>query len=97
MTVEKPHDHTSPDDAELRKRAVERLEKKSGFWAHLLMYVAVNTFLVAIWAWNDSPVFWPIFGDHRLGDRSRLQRLGRLPTRPQDRGAHPARDGPAAA
>jgi hypothetical protein len=49
------------DEAELRSRAVKRIERKNGFWTHLLIYFAVNAFLVVIWWWTDAPVFWPVF------------------------------------
>jgi hypothetical protein len=34
---------------ELRRRAVKRLRAKAGFWTHLVVYLAVNAFLVTIW------------------------------------------------
>ena len=50
------------DDIELRERAVTQLRKKHDFHAHLLAYVCVNAFLVAIWAVTDpGGFFWPIF------------------------------------
>jgi len=52
---------TAPRTDELRERAVKRLKKKSDFKIHLLIYVAVNTFLVIVWAMTGSPFFWPIF------------------------------------
>jgi hypothetical protein len=48
-------------DERLRQIAVERLKKRSEFGAHLLAYVLVNAFLVAIWAMSDSGFFWPVF------------------------------------
>ena len=52
---------TAPGTDELRVRAVKRLKKKSDFKIHLLIYLAVNTFLVIVWAMTGSPFFWPIF------------------------------------
>ncbi|HEX9410283.1 MAG TPA: 2TM domain-containing protein [Actinomycetota bacterium] len=49
------------DDRELREKAIARLKKKSEFRAHLLSYVLVNAFLVAIWAITGADFFWPIF------------------------------------
>ena len=46
---------------DLRKAAVERLKKKREFYQHLLAYVLVNTFLVAIWALSSGGFFWPVF------------------------------------
>jgi hypothetical protein len=53
---------TKVEDREgLRDRAKERLRKKSEFRAHLLAYVLVNAFFVAIWAITGSGFFWPAF------------------------------------
>ena len=51
--------HREHDD--LRALAVERLRKKSEFKAHLLAYVCVNAFVLAIWAATGSSFFWPMF------------------------------------
>jgi 2TM domain len=48
-------------DDRLRQMAVERLKKRSEFGAHLLAYVLVNTFFVAIWAVTGAGFFWPVF------------------------------------
>ena len=46
----------------LRDRAIKRLKKRRDFSAHLLVYVLVNAFVVAIWALtNPDGFFWPIF------------------------------------
>ena len=46
----------------LRDRAIEHLKKRRDFTTHLLVYVMVNTFIVAIWAFtNPGGFFWPIF------------------------------------
>jgi len=50
------------DEGDLRQRAIVNLKKKREFAAHLLAYVLVNAFLVAIWAvTSDGTLFWPIF------------------------------------
>jgi hypothetical protein len=50
------------DEGDLRERAIAKLKKKREFTAHLLAYVLVNVFLVAIWAvTSDGTLFWPIF------------------------------------
>jgi hypothetical protein len=49
------------DSDELRERAIEHLKKKSEFKAHLLAYVLVNAFLVAVWAATGAGFFWPMF------------------------------------
>ena len=48
-------------DQELREQAIRRLKKKRDFKTHVLIYVAVNTFLVVIWAVTSAGFFWPIF------------------------------------
>jgi len=45
-----------------RDQAVTQLKKRRSFYAHLLVYVLVNAFLVVIWAiTNRHGFFWPIF------------------------------------
>ncbi len=45
-----------------RDRAMQQLKKRRDFRGHLLIYVLVNVFLVAIWAiTNPHGFFWPIF------------------------------------
>ena len=45
-----------------RDQAVTQLKKRRDFHTHLLVYVLVNAFLVAIWAVTGSHgFFWPIF------------------------------------
>jgi hypothetical protein len=49
-------------DQLLREKAVKQLKKRRDLHAHLLIYVLVNTFLVAIWALtNPDGFFWPVF------------------------------------
>ena len=45
----------------LREQAIQRLKKQRDFKPHVLMYVAVNTFLVVIWAITGAGFFWPVF------------------------------------
>ena len=46
----------------LRDRAIKRLKKRRDFSAHVLVYVLVNAFFVAIWALTNPDGFvWPIF------------------------------------
>lgn len=45
----------------LREQAIRRLKKKQDFRTHVFMYVAVNAFLVVIWAVTSEGFFWPIF------------------------------------
>jgi 2TM domain len=53
---------TEPATGVLRERAIKRLKKRRDFAGHLLVYVLVNSVLVAIWAiTNPHGFFWPIF------------------------------------
>ena len=45
----------------LREQAIKQLKKKQDFRTHVFMYVAVNAFLVVIWAVTSDGFFWPIF------------------------------------
>jgi hypothetical protein len=45
----------------LRDRAVKQLRKQRDFRGHLLVYLLVNAFLVAIWAITGHGFFWPVF------------------------------------
>ena len=45
----------------LRDKAIRRLKKKRDFHTHVLVYVLVNAFLVAIWMVSGQGYFWPIF------------------------------------
>ena len=51
---------TVPDDG-LRDRAITRVKKKRDLAAHVLVYVLVNGFLVAVWAVTGRHFFWPVF------------------------------------
>lgn len=44
-----------------RKAAIDRLEAKRGFYAHLLSFVLVISFLVVIWAASGGGFFWPLY------------------------------------
>ncbi|HUL86060.1 MAG TPA: 2TM domain-containing protein [Actinomycetota bacterium] len=48
-------------DEALRGRAIERLKRRRDFVVHLLVYLAVNVFLVVIWASGSRGSFWPVF------------------------------------
>lgn len=60
--IERPSMEAGADtEQEIREQAIERLKQKRDFKMHVLMYVSVNTFLVAIWAVTSAGFFWPIF------------------------------------
>ena len=45
-----------------RDRAMQQLKKRRDFRGHILIYLLVNAFLVAIWAiTNPHGFFWPLF------------------------------------
>ena len=49
------------DEADLRTRAMERVQRKREFWSHLAAYVLVNVALIVIWAMTGTGFFWPVF------------------------------------
>ncbi len=46
---------------EQRDRAIRRIRAKREFWMHVAIYLAVNAFLVVIWAMSSAGYFWPIW------------------------------------
>jgi hypothetical protein len=61
---------SDPGDDQRRALAIRRLRAKHAFRIHLLVYLAINALLIAIWAGLGSSVsipglsqtfFWPIF------------------------------------
>jgi hypothetical protein len=45
-----------------RDRAVEQLKKRRDFRGHILAYVLVNAFFVAVWVMTGPHgFFWPVF------------------------------------
>ena len=44
-----------------RAAAIDRIAKKREFRTHALVYCAVNTLLVVIWAVSGARYFWPIW------------------------------------
>ena len=54
------------DDADreqvLHDKAIRQLKKQRDFRSHLLVYILINTFFVAIWLLTDpNGFFWPVF------------------------------------
>lgn len=47
------------NDEERREAAIERIKAKRDFKTHVMIYVVVNIFLVALWAMVDGGYFWP--------------------------------------
>ncbi|MFW2381205.1 MAG: 2TM domain-containing protein [Acidimicrobiales bacterium] len=46
---------------ERRAAAIDRITEKREFKNHALVYCAVNTLLVVIWAASGAGYFWPIW------------------------------------
>jgi len=44
-----------------RGAAISRLKAKRGLQAHLVSYVVLNIFLVAVWAMSGRGYFWPVW------------------------------------
>jgi hypothetical protein len=49
------------DEVAVRAHALKRLKKRRDFAAHLIVYLLVNSFIVAIWAATSGGFFWPVF------------------------------------
>jgi uncharacterized protein (DUF486 family) len=49
------------DDQKLWLRARKRAEEKAGFFVHLGIYLAVNTFLILMWYTTTGPGTYPWF------------------------------------
>lgn len=46
---------------ERRQAAIEQLTEKRNFRTHLVIYAAVNTMLIVIWAVSGAGYFWPVW------------------------------------
>ena len=52
-------DASDPND-ELRQNAIQRLEAKRDFLAHLAIYAGVSALMIVIWFWAGADgFFWP--------------------------------------
>ena len=49
----------SMDNQERRDAAIKRIKEKRDFKTHVVSYVAVNLFLVGVWAVSGGGYFWP--------------------------------------
>jgi hypothetical protein len=47
-------------ELKLREQAISQLRRKRDFRVHAFFYIAVNTMLIAVWAFAGG-FFWPIF------------------------------------
>lgn len=44
-----------------RQQALARVKSRRDFGGHLVAYVVINAFLVAIWALTGAGYFWPVW------------------------------------
>jgi hypothetical protein len=51
----------APEVLSERDAARRRVQAKRDFGSHLVAYVVVNSFLVAIWAITGAGYFWPVW------------------------------------
>lgn len=47
--------------AQLRQDAIHRIRARQHFYVHLVFFLAMGTFFVALWARSGAPMFWPIW------------------------------------
>ena len=52
---------SDPSEDQLRAFALKRVKDRRDFVTHLITYVTVNAFIVAIWAVVGGGFFWPMF------------------------------------
>ena len=45
----------------MRQQAIERIRARKQLYIHLAFFVAMNSYLVIVWARSDAPYFWPIW------------------------------------
>lgn len=46
---------------DLRQQAIYRIRARQQFYVHLVFFLAMNVYLVALWARSGAPFFWPIW------------------------------------
>jgi len=56
--VDSRHDEDVLDDREEARRQVQA---RRDFGSHLVAYVVINAFLIAVWAVTGAGYFWPIW------------------------------------
>jgi hypothetical protein len=44
-----------------RAEARKRVEARREFGSHVVVYVVINAFLIAIWAFTGAGYFWPVW------------------------------------
>ena len=48
-------------DNRLRNQAIQRIRARHQFYLHLVFFLAMNVYLIAVWARSGAPFFWPIW------------------------------------
>lgn len=48
-------------DDQIRRQAIHRIRARQQFYVHLVFFLAMNVYLVAVWARSGAPYFWPIW------------------------------------
>ena len=46
---------------QLRNQAIHRIRARQQFYVHLAFFLALNVYLVFVWARSGAPFFWPIW------------------------------------
>ena len=46
---------------QLRNHAIHRIRARQQFYLHLVFFLAMNVYLVFVWARSGAPFFWPIW------------------------------------
>jgi hypothetical protein len=44
-----------------RERARKRVQERRDFGSHVVAYLVINTFLIAVWAFAGAGYFWPVW------------------------------------
>lgn len=48
-------------NTQLRENAIHRIRARQQFYVHLVFFLALSAYLIAVWARSGSPIFWPIW------------------------------------
>lgn len=61
MPIRSDPNTDSPELLDEREAARRRIEAKRDFGSHLVAYVVVNSFLIAVWGITGADYFWPVW------------------------------------
>lgn len=48
-------------NSQVRQHAINRIRARQQFYVHLVFFLAMGVYLVAVWARSGAPFFWPIW------------------------------------